>query len=131
MAHREVGARVKVLVTGSRKWTDCAAIHAELKTGAAIDPGLIIIHGACRGADAIAGSIAKELGLVVRAYAADWYQYGPAAGPIRNSEMLRVEHTECDVKIDLVLAFGDGPGTRDMTRKAFAKGIRIVEHHKA
>lgn len=128
MAHREVGARVKVLVTGSRKWTDCAAIHAEL---AALPPGSIVIHGACRGADAIAGSIAKEMGLVVRAYVADWYQYGPAAGPIRNSEMLQREHTECDVKIDLVLAFGDGPGTRDMIRKAFAKGIRIVEHHKA
>jgi hypothetical protein len=121
---------VKVLVTGSRKWTNCDLIRAELKAWAAIDPQLIVVHGACRGADAIAGSIAKELGLTVREYPGDWLRYGLAAGPIRNSELLKAEHTDCDVKIDLCLAFGDGPGTRDMTRKAFSKGIRIVEIHE-
>ena len=119
---------MKVLVTGSRHWTNAALIREEL---ALLSPGSIVIHGGARGADAIADAIAKELGLTVREYRADWLEHGLAAGPMRNSDMLRAEHDECDVKVDYVLAFTKpdtkSPGTADMKRKAFGKGIRIKE----
>ena len=111
---------MKVLVCGSRDWVDQAAIERELRK---LPPGTILVHGAARGADNIAGYVGKRLGFIVRAYPADWDQYPKAAGPIRNSRMLKEEHPDPEgVYIDLVLAFyldpNLGKGTRDMVMKA-------------
>lgn len=111
---------MKVLVCGSRDLVDQAPIERELRK---LPPGTIIIHGAARGADNIAGYVAKRLGFIVRPYPADWDQYPKAAGPIRNSQMLKEEHPDSEgVYIDRVLAFHRDPnlskGTRDMVAKA-------------
>lgn len=117
---------MKVLVTGSRDWSDKRAVHLALKQ---LPPDTVIIHGACpTGADAMADAIAKKLGLTVRAYPADWEAEGKKAGPIRNSTMLRKEHVQGD-PIQRVLAFTldleRSRGTRDMVTKAKAKGIKV------
>ncbi len=49
---------------------------------------MIIIHGAANGADTIAGMAAKELGLEVMEFPAEWSKHGKRAGPIRNQQML-------------------------------------------
>ena len=116
---------MKVLVCGDRFWTDRAMIYAELSK---LSPGTIIVHGGARGADSIAGEIAKELGFVVRAYPADWSAHGKAAGPIRNSTMLVREHRP-DEPVNLVLAFhydlAKSKGTKDMVRKSKNAGISV------
>jgi hypothetical protein len=93
-----------------------------------LPPGTIIVHGDADGADRIAGAIAKEMGFEVRAYPADWDAAKKAgrlkaAGPIRNSLMLKKEHPDKEgVFIDLVLAFSENfelsRGTNDMMGKA-------------
>ena len=107
---------MKVLVTVDRAWQNWAAIWREL---AKLPPDTRVIHGGCRGADRIAGHIAKALGMDVVAYPADWNTHGKAAGPIRNSMMLRHERP------DLVLAFHPdlkhSRGTADCVRQALAQ----------
>jgi hypothetical protein len=109
---------VKVLVCGSRKWVEQAPIERELRK---LPPGTIVIHGACRGADNIAGYVAKLLGFEVRPYPADWDLYGPSAGVLRNEKMLREEVP------DLALCFtlGDTPGSMDMLRRLEKAGVPV------
>lgn len=116
---------MKVLVTGaaprrydpaSPTWTDKERVKEVLRHVGAT----IVVHGAARGADRLAGEAARELGLEVRAYPADWATHHRAAGPIRNREML-TEHP------DLVIAFhpdiAKSTGTVDMLMLADKAGI--------
>ena len=127
-------SRMKVLVCGSRDWVDQAAIERELRK---LPPGTILVHGAARGADNIAGFVGKLLGFTIRAYPADWAAHGKSAGPRRNTEMLHCEHPDPSmVYIELVLAFHPDPnlgkGTKNMVEQA-AKAepaIRIERHHR-
>jgi hypothetical protein len=125
---------MKVLVTGARNWTNAAAIERELKK---LPPGTIIVHGACpTGADALADKIAMKLGFKIRRYPADWdgerERTGTpcAAGPKRNSAMIKAEHSDEDgVPIDKGLAFSldlsRSRGTRDCVTKARRAGIGV------
>lgn len=124
---------MKALVTGDRDWSDVKLIVDTLEQ---LPPGTIVVHGACRGADTIAGEVAKALGFVVRAYPADWDSFKFRAGPIRNQLMLDEEHRE-EEPIDLVIAFhddiGHSKGTKDMVKKALKAGIlkenvKLVKH---
>ena len=49
---------------------------------------VILLSGGCRGADALGERYAKENGLSVEYYPAEWEKYGKAAGPIRNQIMV-------------------------------------------
>lgn len=83
-----------------------------------------IVHGGARGADRMAGHVAKGLGYPVHVHEADWNAHGKAAGILRNQEMLD-RHPD----IELVLAFHDdlahSKGTGDMVRRARAAGIPV------
>lgn len=121
---------MKVLVTGSRSWTD-ARVHIILRELEAFGPGTIIIHGDQFGVDKMSGIVGDALGYVVRAYAARWDELRNWAGPVRNQHMINVEHLPHE-PIDLVLAFheniSESIGTSDMIRAAKLAGIphRIV-----
>lgn len=114
---------MRLLVCGSRTWTDREALRAWLdKTDAAMGPIEVVIHGAARGADSMAGEWARDRGKHEIACPADWRRHGKAAGPIRNREML--EH-----QLDLVIAFrvvGQSRGTDDMLRAARKAGIQTA-----
>ena len=72
------------------------------------------------GADMLIGLWAKDAGLPVREYPADWKQHRRAAGPIRNLEMFNAE------KPDLVVAFKGGNGTKNMIDIARRAGVEVV-----
>lgn len=95
---------MRVLICGSRTWTDGDIIRERLRT---LPVDATIIHGAARGADEMAGRIAEEMGFVVESYPADWDKYGKRAGLLRNLQML-------DSKPDVVIAFqvGKSRGTQ-------------------
>lgn len=115
---------MKVLITGGRFWNDYETVLKELEK---LPSGSIIIHGACCGADTIAGEIAKALGFTVREYPADWSTYPRAAGAIRNRLMLERENLP-DEPIELVLAFHkdieESKGTKDMLNISDAVGVK-------
>lgn len=75
-----------------------------------------VISGGATGADALAERYAKENGLKMIIIPADWKQYGKAAGPMRNTEIIE--------KADQVVALWDGKsaGTADSIRKAQRAG---------
>jgi hypothetical protein len=60
-----------------------------------------LCHGGAKGADTIAGLIARELGKFVTEFPADWNRYGKGAGPIRNRQMLD------EFRPEVVFAFVD------------------------
>jgi cysteine synthase len=79
-----------------------------------------IVTGAASGADTLAIRWAKKFNIENVNYPAEWRKYGKAAGPFRNSEMLRREQPE------VVLAMPGGRGTLDMVRKAEKFGAVVV-----
>ena len=81
----------------------------------------VVIHGAARGADTLAGEWAKARGVPVQEFPADWKRYGNAAGPIRNQQMLR------EGKPDVVIAFPGGRGTANMIEQARCFGVPVVQ----
>jgi YspA, cpYpsA-related SLOG family len=109
---------MKVLVCGSRHWTNEAVIRRELER---LPSETVIIEGGASGADSIARAVAHALGFTVLEHKAAWNTFGRAAGPIRNQQMLD------ENKPELVLAFTDDQsartGTADMLRRAERAGI--------
>ena len=84
----------RILVTGSRTWTDEATIRQALARH--YRPGAVLVSGACpRGADAIAERIWHELGGQVERHPAEWDRWGRAAGFRRNAEMVRLGASVC------------------------------------
>jgi hypothetical protein len=112
----------RLLICGDREWTDEKAIEAIIDCYRAFPPGMeCLIHGNCRGADRIAGKIAKAKGIKVLAFPADWDRHGPKAGAMRNRQMLNEGHP------NLVIGFhnhiSDSKGTKDMLQAAQKAGI--------
>jgi hypothetical protein len=112
---------MKILVCGDRNWSNVFSIRRELQK---FSGEIIVIHGAARGADSIAGDVAKSLGFKVEVYPAKWNELGRAAGPIRNVQMLE------EGRPDLVLAFHpdlkESKGTAHMVSIARKKGVKVI-----
>lgn len=110
---------MKILICGDRDWNDYWAIYDVISK---LDRNSLIIYGAARGADTMAGTIATKLGFDVVPFKAKWNLYGKAAGPIRNREML-------DENPDLVIAFHNdienSKGTKDCIKEAEKRGIEV------
>ncbi|KKL26495.1 hypothetical protein LCGC14_2394700 [marine sediment metagenome] len=108
---------MRVLVCGGREWNDPWPILRELTK---FHDGTVVIHGAARGADKLAGVVAEGLGFEVIPVAANWNKHHRAAGPIRNKKMLAM-------KPMIVLAFHEdiskSKGTKDMVIIARKAGI--------
>jgi hypothetical protein len=107
----------KVLFCGSRDWVDVEAIRAEIVK---LNPGDIVILGAARGADTIAGHLAEQYGFEVRAMPAEWGRFGNSAGLRRNADMVAIA--------DRVVAFTlpQSRGTHHTIGLARAKKIPVT-----
>lgn len=108
---------MRVLVCGSRDWTDVGCIQAALRQ---LPAGSVIVHGAAPGADRLAAGVARVFGFSVDAFPANWSHHGKAAGYIRNLAML-------DTGPDRVLAFqrNRSRGTQHTIDEARRRGIPV------
>jgi YspA, cpYpsA-related SLOG family len=126
---------MRVLVTGSRDWSDGKTLQDALtytyldwkKSDPPAEEDFVVVHGAARGADTLAGAWVESIGKVdthikVETHPANWEKYGNVAGHKRNQEML-------DTGIDLVLAFqvGKSPGTKGCVKMAKRMDIVVKE----
>jgi hypothetical protein len=110
----------RILVTGSRTWTDARLIRRELAWVEATMGPIVVVHGACsRGADAIASAWCRRYGVREERHPADW-RMGRGAGPARNQAMV-------DLGADVCMAFiRDGsPGASHCAERAEAAGIPV------
>lgn len=86
---------------------------------------VVIVSGCASGADAIGERYAKENGMKVEKYPAEWKKYGRRAGPMRNEKMAKI--------CDCVICFWDeeSKGTKSMIDQAKKYGkqvkIKIIE----
>jgi hypothetical protein len=139
-------SRPRVLVTGYRRYGDVAQVNAVLADVLARLGPFVLVHGACdTGADKLADDWARdnvEYGVTVERHPANWTgpcrsvcnprhrrlragggTYCPAAGPLRNADMVHSGIVECHN----FTAPGSrgGVGTAAAARKA---GIATADH---
>ena len=111
-----------VLISGKRDFTDYERFSCILDESLKdIEGEIEIVEGGAKGADALARRYALEKGLKCREFPALWDVNGRAAGPIRNSEMVKfIAGKDCKA-----IFFWDGKskGTGDCLKKARKAGI--------
>lgn len=119
---------MRLLVCGSRDWTDAELLARELAAAVAevehwFWEAPSIVQGGARGADALARAWAEAEGLIVETFPADWDRYGRSAGYRRNVEML-------ESGVDACLAFSTRwpatRGTGHMCRLAYDAGLPVT-----
>jgi len=118
----------RVIVCGSRDFTDYPFLFDVLADTLARHPDLVIVHGAARGADSMAETFAQENGIPSEAFPADWNRFGKSAGYRRNRAM--ADSTVDGHGVDGVIAFFADPynrsrGTQMMVSIAKDAGIRV------
>jgi len=124
---------IRLLVTGSRKWTNNDVIREALTEFQELcSMPVILTEGEAPGADKIAAAIGKQLGMRIDPYPAKWKEHDPeyctsrcksdgtcyGAGKKRNQVMLDTHPNYC-------VAFhkSNSPGTADMLERVIKKGI--------
>ena len=112
-------------MTGARVWKEANLVKPAL--GAALAKlgaeSVRLIHGGAYGADWLCHVASFEFDQIVyvEVCRADWKQFGRAAGPMRNRDML-------EKKVDLVLGFPlpESIGTFDCLGAAQRRGLPLL-----
>jgi hypothetical protein len=100
---------MKTIIAGSRSITDYEMVKlAIIKSGFKITQ---VISGGAVGVDKLGERWAQENNVPVKRFPADWKTYGKAAGPIRNSEMVKY----CEAAI--IIWDGSSRGAQDTITK--------------
>lgn len=107
------------LVCGGRHYNDTLELFRALDLH---EPAITeMICGGATGADQLATDWARGRSICCTVYPADWKQWGRAAGPKRNKQML------VEGKPDIVLAFSGGAGTAHMIRIAWGAQVPVYQ----
>lgn len=112
---------MRVLVCGGRDFSDQKLLEDTLNTFHQLHYIDCIIEGNGRGADRMAGFWARKNHIDNIKFSANWKEYGNAAGPIRNAEMLFKGNP------DIVIAFPGGKGTANMVQLAKKNNVEVIE----
>lgn len=84
---------------------------------------VIVVSGCCKGADKLGERYAKEHGLSVISFPANWNKHGKSAGYIRNTKMAEIGNA-C---IAFLSSVGNNTGTKMMIRIAREKNLLVRE----
>lgn len=110
---------MKVIIAGSRDFSDFQLLYAKCEEVLANVKEAEIVSGTARGADKLGEHYASLKGYSVRQFTPDWDKQGKSAGYIRNKEM--ADYSDC------LIAFWDGisRGTKHMIDLATEKGLSV------
>lgn len=99
---------MKLIVAGGRNYNNYPHLKKTLDAFRLKYQVEEIVSGAAHGVDTLGEQYAKEHGISLKQFPADWNKHKKAAGPIRNAQM--AEYGDC------LLAFWDGSskGTKNM-----------------
>ncbi len=116
-----------VIITGSRHYRDPKPIRTVM-TALLAEYGIYAFrHGGAKGADSLGKYIAENILRLtdIDEYKADWDQYGKAAGPIRNRQMLDTEIAKGEDILVIAFPLEDSIGTWDMINYARDNNIEV------
>lgn len=108
----------RIIIAGGRDFNDYSLLKKSVEKiisdrNISLD-SIEIVSGNARGADRLGERFAKETGLKVKTFPADWNRLGKRAGYVRNADMAKYasEHDG----IGMLVAFWDGKsrGTKHM-----------------
>lgn len=108
---------MKVIIAGSRDITDYRQVEAAyLSSNMVITE---IVSGGARGVDSLGEQVAKNFGIPVKVFPADWNKYGKRAGALRNIQMANYAEG--------LIAIWDGKskGTKHMIDEANKLGLSV------
>lgn len=113
----------RILITGSREWTDrdviayaLGAIAQKYSRGR-----IVVVHGGARGADTIAGEVAAKMGIAVEVHpvtSEEWAAQPKRAGMIRNKRMVDLGAVQC-----VAFIINESPGATACAAMAERAGI--------
>jgi len=111
-----------VLVCGGRDFTDKTLLYNTMdKVLAKYPEGLVVVHGAYKGADLLAEEWCKDREVMYVGVPAHWGKLGRRAGPARNRLMRDLwEPKAC-------IAFTGGVGTAGMVALMAEVGVKAWE----
>ena len=114
----------RIIVCGGSKFDEYSLLESSLNKifKEYSNDTIEIVSGHAKGADSLGERYANGHNLKCTIFEANWKQYGRAAGPIRNSQMLEYAKQENP----MVIAFwnGESHGTKDTINKAKKLNIR-------
>ena len=118
----------RVIIAGSRDMADYEAAKKAISEALGEIGGsaqVRVVSGHCRGADILGERYAREHGLELAVFPAEWNRYGRRAGFIRNTQM--AEFASEEGSEGALIAFWDGQsrGTKMMIGIAEKKGLSI------
>jgi len=107
---------MKVAVIGSRGFNDYELVKTTLSPFTIT----LLVSGGAKGADSLGERYANENNIETLIFKPDWKKHGPAAGPLRNTDIVN--------NADTIIAFWDGEskGTKDSITKAEKLGKNII-----
>lgn len=87
---------MRILVTGSRSWTDYETLKHKLFVWGNHRSVVTVVHGDCpHGADKMADQAARKFGWHVERHPAAWELHGRRAGFVRNADMVALGADVC------------------------------------
>jgi hypothetical protein len=120
---------LRIIIAGSRSFNDYQCLRKEslkivretvikLTGNPSIQKELVtIVSGCAKGADSLGEQFAKEFGLKLKQFPANWDRYGRRAGYMRNTDMATFASDQENQKAHgILIAFWDGQskGTKHM-----------------
>lgn len=111
---------MKTIIAGSRSITNINILQQALEK---IDWKITeVVSGGARGADYLGEVYARDFGIPIKRFLAEWNRYGKSAGYKRNLEMAQYS--------DALIALWDGEsrGTKHMIDLANTNHLKILIH---
>lgn len=112
---------MKVAIVGSRHYRNYKQFKKKLVPFK--DVITHVVSGGAKGTDTMAERWAHENGKRLTVHSARWGKYGKAAGPIRNTKIVR------DVQMVIAFLAPSSKGTRDTIQKAQAANLPVHIMH--
>ena len=111
---------MKLIVAGSRDFNDYGLLKTSIQENFQRCEVEEIVSGIARGADTLGEQFAREYGIPIKQFPANWDLYGKSAGYRRNAEMANYA--------DALIAFwnGESKGTMHMINLAKEKNLKVV-----
>lgn len=109
----------RLIIAGSREFNDYARLSKVVSCLTRGWGNFEIVSGRCRGADRLGERYAREYGIPLKVFPAEWERYGKGAGPIRNQEMANYA-THC-----IVFLGENSRGSKNMVETAKRYKLKV------